>query len=330
MTGNTSHPSGSWDPVSNRRWIPAFAGMTMIGLLLITGIIVADDSSDMQRSHTEFKAGTTADDPAGKYAAGLNRVSPASDPKKEQERQAMIQANSAGTTIADGISSLSSCSYTYGAGCIKGAVEIAGGAAEAVMAGISLANAKKLDNNNLTEITADSFPELKSTIESLCKRNPTVCNGKNIDTSALEKDLQRRIAEAKKALADARAKGIDVDDILAHPEKYDAENIMKNAKNSSDIDKELNDKNSQESDRSLASEEVTEQSSEKEKSKDDFDFDFSKFLAFFDSYKSENQDLSAPGYYGNVSLKTLDPSNKKSLFERVSIKIHSYYKGGVS
>lgn len=44
------------------------------------------------------------------------------------------------------------------------------------------------------------------------------------------------------------------------------------------------------------------------------------------SSQLRGMNLSAPGYYGNVQLKVLGPNSKKSLFERVSLKLKDIWK----
>ena len=151
--------------------------------------------------------------------------------------------------------------------------------------------------------------------------------------SDLSKAVQLKLGEAKEQLSQIesslKADGIeDPKDFMDHPEKYiSPEELEKFNQEKEKMTEELNtpmDENkaiqtlmaNYDGERSISSEGFSSQGGVFAPNFSSLDMN-----SFLGSFALDGMKNSAPGYYGNVSLKVLKPENKKSLFERVSLKL---------
>ncbi len=247
----------------------------------------------------------------------------AADQKSMMYGQAAANVGASATTTIAGIEYLAVCTAggpLASVSCLESGLAFTTAAVTAGAAVLSVVAAQEMDGSS-------GNTPLPSSVNI---RDLTTPDGDPIKTPG---DLQR-VAEdqrsvANQKLADLKARGYDMEKFLAHPEafgvsKEELKQMQSKVDQISSQGKSLEPEktmsaNTEEASsgteyfRDIASADASVSVSEMEH----FNFD-TLFSSFMPNKALEN---SAPGYYGNVSLKVLNPASKLSLFERVSLKL---------
>lgn len=236
----------------------------------------------------------------------------AADPKTEHQTHAITTGISAIKTVGEGAANFTECSDDNYEACVKGVKNVVAGVAEGVTALEGFDNADKLDTSGSANTISTSSLS-SSTTDNLCNSNPSLCEGSNIDVKAFKGEVQKTVDQAKNFLTQP---GLNIDKMMKN-ETNEKQGI------SQEKAQEKPQEKSQEKDesRSLAYTPFSSDYQPYEGRDPSAEFDFSQFMGMFDSFVQEGLQASSPGYYGNVPLKDLDPTNKMSLFERVSKKV---------
>jgi len=137
--------------------------------------------------------------------------------------------------------------------------------------------------------------------------------------------IHNKLKQGQSMLDQLRARGINIDDMVENPEKYLNEEQMGElqASTGSSENREISDEEAEQAVDDLLEEygggygvasSIGNRGGVYVPSRRS-SFNLDKFLNF----KNAGLKNSAPGYFGNVRLKLLQPKSKKTLFERVSI-----------
>ena len=254
----------------------------------------------------------------------------AQDQKAMMYGQATANLAGAGMTTVAGIGYQSPCNAGESAvvtaaaaslACWQAGLSYATAGLTTTMAGVSIVYAETMD-------WSGGKAALPSTVNT---RDLTAPNGAPVKPP---QDL-RDIADAQKdlidkKLKDLKAKGYDMEKFLANPEAFGvSKEQLKEMQsevaqipsqgNSLDSEKNMKTTRNELSSGADYSRDIAtvDASGGSISGTENFNFD-TVLSGFMPKGASEN---SAPGYYGNVSLKVLNPTSKLSLFERVSLKL---------
>lgn len=183
-----------------------------------------------------------------------------------------------------------------------------------------------------------AFQSLRTALGTDMSSSGVFVDNDTVDLGQLRDKVKETNSFAQAQLDGLKSKGINLDDIKTHPEKYltkeqvaelkanpgkygmDAGDISNDASSPAIAeakDSKTNSSNMTFEIRGLASDRLFPSGSFE---MPDFG-NMEMFAGLFDYSVQEGLKNSAPGYYGNVSLKSLDPKSKMSLFERVSLRL---------
>ncbi|MBI4041555.1 MAG: hypothetical protein HY390_06795 [Deltaproteobacteria bacterium] len=215
--------------------------------------------------------------------------------------------------------------------CVAAVMDFAGATAATVMAGMQVAEADKLKKSNtlIDGPTPDGGAGCPAE-DPNCTAAPTLTPG---DVDKVSKDITQK---RDSAFTSIRAKGLDIDDIQAHPEKYVSADDLSKIK--SENESLLENANGSNSDESLKTRLEPSSSSQNrsvmsQTSYDDAGEEAGVYASLPEDYNvndlfsqmlQKGTENSAPGYYGNIPFSELDANGRRSLFERVSLKIKKY------
>ncbi len=243
-----------------------------------------------------------------------------SDPKTNQMIQGAGSLVGAAMSSVVGVEHISVCSWTTIPDCVMGILAFTAAATQLGISGYSFATAGKLSSEKGTN-SKDIFGSDKPL--------PTDVDFNHLPDSsdptfATRDAILKNMDKIQARIDDLKSQGILTDEILANPEKLltpdqldgfnaEKEKLLAGLEEGNGNSLEALLEGSESDGFQTAS--LTSQGG--------------TFASGFDSLnlegllnlKEKGIQNSAPGYYGNVSLKSLRPESKMSLFERVSLKI---------
>ena len=253
-----------------------------------------------------------------------------------EDQKAMMYGSAAASLAGSGMTTIAGLEYSTvcAAGetavvtaaaasiaCWKAGLAYTTAALTAGMAGLSFATAEDMD-------TSDGKAALPSSVNT---HNVTTPSGAPVKTPA---DLRNAIDAQKdlvnQKLADLKAQGYDMDKFLANPEAHGVsqEQLKQMQAEVGQTGHKGESLEFEKSTKTAANEISYESNYSRDIASGDasgsgiespnFDTLFSNLMP---KGASEN---SAPGYYGNVPLKVLNPGSKMTLFERVSSKLKKF------
>lgn len=250
----------------------------------------------------------------------------ASDPKTNQITQA-------GTAITGGVMAgalaiilWTQCGPENILSCILAGAATAAAGASLGTGVMSIANADELDSKE----EGAALPDFNS--EALSLGNPTLGGfGGQIPQNLIKDADLQKIEQAQLMMEEAKSQGKFSDEMLANPEKFlSAKELAQfNAEKEKIMAGEFSQENEdfQETLKTALEESESQDLQTASLTVDSGTASFSSFnLDSFLNLKEKGIQNSAPGYYGNVSLKSLQPKSKLSLFERVSLKLKQEMK----
>lgn len=249
-------------------------------------------------------------------------VSANEDPKTNQITQAVQSGITSLTTGATAVGYWAACAETLGATCILAAAATVASMASGAASVQNIMDAKDLESEEGGAALPDSFNS-----EGRFPGSPTLGGG--IPLNRIKDAVLQKIELAQSMMEEAKNKGLFSDEMLAHPEKFltaeelaqfnaEKEKMMAGLENGAEENRDpqeilqalLEESDSQ----GFQTASFTAETGSA--------FNLSSFnLESLLNPKDQGIQNSAPGYYGNVSLKSLRPESKLSLFERVSLKI---------
>lgn len=267
--------------------------------------------------------------------AGITEVRAQSDPKTDQMIQggaSLTGASMSGVMAGIYLPTCFAVPIT-GLTCAMGILAATSATTQVGIAAYSFATAGSLESDKETG-SKDIFSSEKTlpTDDDFNKLTPIEPSESN---SVSRDDVLKNIDKINAQLKDLKDRGILTNEIIAHPEKLlapeelaafnaEKEKLMGGIEDDSDSSSQalqalLEDAESGSSD-SADSQNAGSPTA---------GFQTASLTSAFDSLnlegllglKEKGIQNSAPGYYGNVSLKSLLPESKLSLFERVSLKI---------
>lgn len=181
----------------------------------------------------------------------------------------------------------------------------------------------------------DAIQSLRTALGSELASSGVFLEDNAVDLGQLRQVVKEKSSFAQSQIEGLSAKGINLDDIKAHPEKYLTQDQVAELK--ANPEKYGLDSGNTSGDK--ANRAIAESKKDSKTDSSTFSFNFQNYdsdfgsrtmpdfnslfgmAGMFDFTVQEGLKNSAPGYYGNVSLKSLDPRSKLSLFERVTAKI---------
>lgn len=241
------------------------------------------------------------------------------DPKTFQYVSATQGVASGGMTTMAAIDYFSACGPTFGMACAKGALASLAALTSFTMAGLSLQQAEDMDGNTGASLPSQITVPLPKTKDGTI---PT------LTVADLRKTIAEKEAAAKQLLDQFKAKGYDAEKIIANPEAFGiSKDQLKQMQ--SEVAQAENKGNSLDSEEAMKTIFGDAYTTALGTSTDVASVDasismpeaFNMDALFGGLMSKEATENSAPGYYGNVSLKVLNPTSKMSLFDRVSSKI---------
>lgn len=249
----------------------------------------------------------------------------ASDPKTNQITQSVTSGIASAGLGAIAVIYWAECAETFGATCILAAAATVGSVAAGAASVQNFADALEHESDEEGGTEGDRFSS-----EGLLSERGRIPAGipLNIITDA---ELEK-IELAKSMMEEAKREGRFSDEMLANPEKFlSAEELAKfnaeKGKIMAQLPEALTEENGDSGENFVAEDSESEgfqtASLAGGISLPSFDsFNLESLL----SAKDQGIKNSAPGYYGNVSLKSLRPESKLSLFERVSLRLKKEMK----
>lgn len=250
----------------------------------------------------------------------------AEDPKANQISQGISAVQGTVTAIGAAVAYFSECSATAIPACLLGALATTAGVAQVGIAVYSFVAADNLDSGGQAML-----PE-RFNSEGRLPSDNNFNHLQPIPVSTLKDAALQKVESAQAKLESIKAQGLISDEMIANPEKFlTPEDLAEFNAGKEKLTAELQEENG-------ASQETLQVLLDGSES-DGFQTasltmnDGGAFASGFGSLglygdldgllglKERGIQNSAPGYYGNVSLKSLRPESKMSLFERVSLKL---------
>jgi len=250
----------------------------------------------------------------------------ANDPKDNQKTQGVSSIVTGVTTAAASIPYLVECAVACVPCCLLGA---AAGASSVASLAAGIQNFSAAD-----DLESDGTLPNQFNSEGLLNQGSSFSE-RSIPLNRIKDAALQKMEQVNSMIDNIKSQGLVTDEMLANPEKFlTPEELAKFNAEKEKMMAEISDENSdsQEALQALLDNADAEgsqaenfQTASLAGASDGFSL-ASLNLESLLSPKDQGIQNSAPGYYGNVSLKSLRPESKLSLFERVSLKLKQEMK----